>query len=112
MRTVEYCVCPLAAAHEKNQEVPTNQYTKWFDYDKIKNAVVFRTRRTGDMIDIKNARKKLKDVMINDKIPVYERDRLLLLADGCDIIWLTGYRISETYKVTEKTEKILMVKME
>lgn len=102
----------VTLSDKKMGEIPNLPYTKWFDYDKIKNAVVFRTRRTGDMIDIKNARKKLKDVMINDKIPVYERDRLLLLADGCDIIWLTGYRISETYKVTEKTEKILMVKME
>ena len=45
--TVEYCVCDLAAAHEKNQEVPTNQYTKWFDYDKIKKCPVIRTRKPG-----------------------------------------------------------------
>ena len=106
--TVEYCVCDLAAAHEKNQEVPTNQYTKWFDYDKIKQLTV-RTRRPGDFItvDENGGRKKLKDYFINEKIPKAQRDEILLLADGSHVVWVIGYRISAYYKVTETTKNIL-----
>ena len=106
--TVEYCVCDLSAALEKNQEVPTNQYTKWFDYDKIKQLTV-RTRRPGDFItvDEDGGRKKLKDYFINEKIPKAQRDEILLLADGSHVVWVIGYRISAYYKVTETTKNIL-----
>ena len=85
--TVEYCVCDLAAAHEKNQEVPTNQYTKWFDYDKIKKCPVIRTRKPGDYLTIADGRggmihKSLKSYLVDQKIPQAERDRLPILAEG------------------------------
>ncbi len=31
----------------KNQKIEENKYTKWFDYDKIKNSPCVRTRRQG-----------------------------------------------------------------
>ena len=83
-------------------------YTKWFDYDKIKQLTV-RTRRPGDFItvDENGGRKKLKDYFINEKIPKAQRDEILLLADGSHVVWVIGYRISAYYKVTETTKNIL-----
>ena len=103
-----------AAAMEKNQEVPTNQYTKWFDYDKIKKCPVIRTRQTGDYLTIADGRggmihKSLKSYLIDQKIPQAERDRLPILAEGEHVLWVVGYRISEYYKVTENTKRILEV---
>ena len=114
--TVEYCVCDLAAAHEKNQEVPTNQYTKWFDYDKIKKCPVIRTRKPGDYLTIADGRggmihKSLKSYLVDQKIPQAERDRLPILAEGEHVLWVVGYRISEYYKVTENTKRILKVQL-
>ena len=103
-----------AAAMEKNQEVPTNQYTKWLDYDKIKKCPVIRTRQTGDYLTIADGRggmihKSLKSYLIDQKIPQAERDRLPILAEGEHVLWVVGYRISEYYKVTENTKRILEV---
>ena len=114
--TVEYCVCDLAAAHEKNQEVPTNQYTKWFDYDKIKKCPVIRTRKPGDYLTIADGRggmihKSLKSYLVDQKIPQAERDRLPILAEDDHVLWVMGYRISEYYKVTENTKRILKVQL-
>lgn len=106
------CVVISALITEKMTDIPNLPYTKWFDYGKIKNTVVFRTRRAGDMVSIKGGSKKLRSVMIDDRVPVHERDSMYLLADGSSIIWIPGCRIGEEYKVTETTEKILMVKME
>jgi tRNA(Ile)-lysidine synthase len=84
---------------------------KWFDYDKIENTLKLRTRKPGDFIQIDShgGRKKLKDYFIDLKIPVEERDRLLLVADGKHIVWILGYgnRISEKYKIRDTTKKIL-----
>lgn len=102
-------------SYEKNMEIPKNCCMKWFDYDKIENTLVIRTRNEGDFIQINRTggRKKLKDYFIDHKIPREERDRILLIADGSHILWITGAtdRISENYKVSEKTKNILLIKL-
>lgn len=87
------------------------QYTKCFDYDKIDESLVFRKRESKDVIAVTSAggKKKLKDYMIDEKIPAKERDNIFVLADGKNILWVVGYRISEAYKVTSNTKKILMI---
>ena len=93
----------------KMDEIPKKPYTKWFDYDKIKNTVQIRTRRPGDRIQVQSGggHKKLKDYLIDSKIPQNQRDSLVLLADGKEIIWVVGMRISEAYKITQETKCIL-----
>jgi tRNA(Ile)-lysidine synthase len=94
----------------KNDEIPTNRYTKWFDYDKINHRIILRTRRPGDYLsNVRGSHKKLKDYLIDCKIPREDRDNCILLADGDHIIWVVGMRISEEYKVTEDTRRILKV---
>ena len=96
--------------YEKHKEIPQNQYTKWFDYDKIKDTLSVRTRQTGDYIMLKDGKRKtVKAYMIDEKIPRQERDRIPLLAEGNHVLWIVGYRISEYYKVTENTKQILQV---
>jgi tRNA(Ile)-lysidine synthase len=99
--------------YQKGMEIPQNQYTKWFDYDKIKNYITVRNRLTGDYLTINEAlqRKSLQDYMVDAKIPKELRDGLWLLADGQHILWVVGYRISQEYKVTENTKRILQVQL-
>ncbi len=97
--------------YKKNMDIPKKKYTKWFDYDTIKNTIFLRTRRPGDFmqINIDGGTKSLKDIFINDKIPREERDNIPLLCDGEHVMWITGNRISEAYKVTEQSKRILVV---
>ena len=93
-----------------SQNIPTDLYTKWFDYDKIKYSLNVRFRREGDYLTVndKNAKKLLSDYMTNEKIPSEKRDEIPLLADGDHILWVAGYRISNYYKVTDETKKIVV----
>ena len=52
----------------------------------------------------------LNRYMIDTKIPRELRDQVWLLADGDHIMWVIGYRISEYYKITEDTKRILEAK--
>lgn len=85
-------------------------YTKWFDYDKIESLAV-RTRRPGDYLCINEElqRKSLKEYLIQERIPAWERDRIPLLADGSHILWVVGHRISSAVKVREDTKKVLRI---
>ena len=88
-------------------------YTKWLDYDRIKNTTRLRTRQEQDylVINREGKRKKLKKYFIDEKIPAKRREQILLLADGAHILWVIGYRISEDVKVTEHTKRILEIRV-
>ncbi len=99
---------------ENFSQVPQNECTKCFDYDKMKESPVLRTRKTGDYFTIRDRdgrlrHQSLKDYLINNKIPERERDHIPVLAEGSHILWLVGYRISEYYKVSEETTTVLQV---
>lgn len=106
--SVTYQIIP-----HKFVQIQEKKYTKWLDYDKIKDNVEMRHRNPGDRISIlpSGGSKKLKDYLIDRKIPQGERDGLWLLADGQDILWIIGDRISEKYKVTDATRLILHIQI-
>lgn len=96
----------------KEEKISNSIYTKCFDYDKIKFGLWLRTREDGDYltIDASGHHKKLNQYYIDEKVPGYMRDGTLLLADGHSIMWVVGGRISEEYKITDRTKRALWVK--
>lgn len=90
-------------------EIPQKMYTKWFDYDKIKIGFSIRTRRNQDffVMDAEGHRKKLADYFINEKIPAAERGKILLIANGNEILWVVGWRMGRTAQVERETRMIL-----
>jgi tRNA(Ile)-lysidine synthase len=100
--------------YKKSMIIPQNGCTKWFDYDKIENTVLVRTRREGDFIQIDSNgnRKKMKSLFIDDKVPRERRNLLPLLADGEHIMWVIGGRMSEAYKVSAETKVILEISLD
>lgn len=96
----------------KEEKISNSIYTKCFDYDKIKFGLWLRTREDGDYltIDALGHHKKLNQYYIDEKIPGYMRDGTLLLADGHSIMWVVGGRISEEYKISVRTKRVLWVR--
>ncbi len=103
--------CRIFEKNEESLEIPRKTYTKWLDYDKIKDGFCIRTRRSGDYFisDAKGHRKKLKSYFIDEKIPVDERGKRWLLAQENEVLWLVGGRISEHVKVSQKTKYIFEI---
>lgn len=93
--------------------VPKKEYTKWFDYDIIKNGVVVRGRLAGDRIALYSdgRSKKLKDFLVNEKVPSAKRDDVLLIAEDSEILWAVGLRQSSRYQLTEQTRQVLEIKI-
>lgn len=92
--------------------VKENQYTKWLDYDKI-NQVCLRHRSAGDYLQINDigGKKKVKDYLINEKVPVRIRDQLWMFTDGSHVLWIPGYRISSAVKLSEDTQNIIKIQI-
>lgn len=93
-------------------QIQEKTYTKWLDYDRIEQCLRIRHRRPGDRFaSHPEGSKKLKDYLIDRKIPQKERDGLWLLADGSEILWVIGDRISQRYKVGKTTQRVLYIQI-
>ena len=94
--------------YDKNDK---DEFTKFFDSDKIYGNLIVRNRKNGDKIKMLGlgGSKKLKDLFIDLKVPKEDRDKVPILCDDEGIIWVIGHRISEDYKVDNSTKNVLRV---
>ena len=107
----EMFYCKTFSFSGKMEEIPQKQYTKWLDYDKIKDGFFIRTRKSGDYLicDAAGHHKRLKNYFIEEKWSAKKRDTAWILAQDAHVLWVVGGRISETVKVTEDTKWILEI---
>ncbi|MEK7396822.1 MAG: tRNA lysidine(34) synthetase TilS, partial [Candidatus Poribacteria bacterium] len=87
-------------------------YQKTFDYDIIKSDLHLRNRQQGDKLQPlgMSGTKKLKEYFIDKKIPRSQRNKIEILTDGNNIMWIVGYNtIDDRYKVTTQTKTHLNV---
>lgn len=105
---------------KKLKKLPAGKYIfedencAYLDFDKIEMPLIMRHRKPGDRfmpMGMKNS-KKLKDFFIDEKIPKFERDKVVLLCDKEKILWVSGHRIDNRVNVTKDTQNILMIKFE
>ncbi len=85
----------------------------YLDYHSLKLPLTVRTRHPGDRfqpLGLKGT-KKIKDFLIDLKVPREERNRIPLVISGDEIAWLAGYRISHRFRVTSETKKVLVLTM-
>lgn len=96
------------------EEIPQKDYTKWFNYDMIKDGLVIRSPKEGDyfVLDDTGRTKRLNRYYIDKKIPRSKRSSQLVVAEGDHILWAVPDRISEAYKITKNTERVLVITKE
>ncbi|MCR5213571.1 MAG: tRNA lysidine(34) synthetase TilS [Eubacterium sp.] len=92
-------------------EIRKDQYTKMIDCDKICDKLSFRHPKDGDFIVTREdgGRKKLSRFFTDNKVERDKRKDMILVADGNEIVWVVGLRLSERYKLTDKTEKVMQI---
>jgi tRNA(Ile)-lysidine synthase len=86
--------------------------TAFFDLDKTPLPWHVRTFLPGDRIIPfgMSGRKKVKDIFIDQKIPLSERKRIPLLFCGADLIWIAGVCVSELCRVHNRSASIVQVR--
>jgi tRNA(Ile)-lysidine synthase len=82
-----------------------------FDPDRIKGNLYIRQRRAGDRMTVKgmNGTKKVKDILIDMKIPRRMRDQIPLLTDDEHILWIPGVKRSNEYLPSKEADRVLYV---
>lgn len=85
----------------------------FIDADKIKLPLELRKWQAGDsFIPLgMSGRKKVSDYLIDEKVSLLDKENTWVLLSDNEIVWLVGYRISNQFKITEHTQKVLRVEI-
>ena len=95
--------------------LPDGKFEALFDYGRLKEAfgetspLTVRNRQRGDRFQPYGMQgtKKIKDFLIDAKVPRYERDSIPLLVCGEEVLWLISYTTSELFKIKPRTRQYL-----
>jgi tRNA(Ile)-lysidine synthase len=87
--------------------------TALFDAARVTFPLQVRNFRQGDRFNPLGmaGSQKVKTFFINHKVPRSQRLLCPILVSGGRIIWVGGYRIDDSAKVTQKTKKVLKAEL-
>jgi tRNA(Ile)-lysidine synthase len=93
--------------------IPAARNTACLDREKITFPLTIRNWMHGDYffpLGMRH-RKKLSDFFTDIKASLITKENTLVLVSGDEIAWVMGKRIDDRFKVTDKTRKVLEIKM-
>ncbi|SEQ71112.1 tRNA(Ile)-lysidine synthase [Lachnospiraceae bacterium NE2001] len=97
--------------YDESLDLSKKEYTKLIDCDKINFVPVLRIPKPDDFIVVSSdgGTKKLSRFFTHSKIDREQRAVFPVVADGNEIIWVVGLRLSERYKVTGSTKRVMKI---
>jgi tRNA(Ile)-lysidine synthase len=91
----------------------------YLDFEKLTLPIEIRTRRKGDRIKFKDLGvKKLKKILIDDKVPLDIREKVPIIAQGDKPVGIfrsyygASNRVAVDYMVSESTKRVLVLTLE
>ncbi len=98
------------AEYTNDTSFTANPFAAYMDADKLPEALVVRRRRPGDRFFPLGApgSRKLKEYFIDRKVPREARETPLI-ASGDTVLFIPGFGIADTVKITAQTTRALRV---
>ncbi len=84
----------------------------FLDIEKISFPVTLRSRKAGDRykpLGLNGKTQKVKDLLINKKLSIFEKNEVMILEDSEKIMAITMLTISDDVKISEGTQSILRI---
>lgn len=79
-------------------------------YNKLVFPLYIRQRQNGDKMSLTVGTKKVKDILIDQKVPKSIRDRLLVIASEDEVLWIPG--IKKAHVNRDCNEKIYIYEVD
>lgn len=97
-----------------DEGLPKEAESVIMDLDKIIFPITVRYREDGDkfMPLGMSSFKKLKDFFIDEKLPKFQRDRVVIFSDQEKIFWISGYRLDQRVAITDQTKNFVLFSIE
>lgn len=98
----------LTEVNRKEVVMNQNPNIEFFDADIVPEFLVLRNWQHGDTFHPIGApgSTKMSDFLTNIKIPLIDKQKVLVLTNRVDVIWVVGKRLSDKFRVTPTTNRI------
>ena len=98
---------------EKVEEFSDGKSAAEVDGDLLTLPLQLRTWKAGDkMIPLgMQGHRNVSDVLNELKLPAHEKEKKEIVVSGDEIVWVPGYRIADKFKVTDKTRRMLRLRL-
>jgi tRNA(Ile)-lysidine synthase len=86
--------------------------TEFIDKSKLEFPLTLRQWKAGDYfypIGMGMKKKKVKKFLTDLKVPLHEKEKVLVLESNQKIVWVVGYRLDERFKVSPSSTGISKV---
>lgn len=93
---------------------PVDPAVEWFDADRLTFPLRIRGPLPGDRFrpwGMQGSR-KIKEILIDAKIPAGSRKNFPLVVSGDEILWIPGIRRSRAAAIEPATDRVLVIKLE
>lgn len=110
--TEEGISAPIKLEIEQSMAIgETEKNTIYLDAEKLNFPLKLRKWRKGDSFKPfgMGGSKKLSKFFKDEKLSATEKEKIWVLVDKNEVVWVVGKRMDDTYKVTQKTEKIIKI---
>ena len=92
----------------ENKTIQNDAAIGQFDLDKLHFPLLLRNWKQGDKIKPLGMRgqKKISDILIDKKMPLYEKENVFVIESNGKIVWLIGLVINDDFKIVDKTKLV------
>jgi tRNA(Ile)-lysidine synthase len=98
-------------AHQNYSGLSSDQVM--LDLDTLSFPLIWRSWQQGDTIQPlgMKGRKKISDILIDEKVPIVQKDKVSVLVSRGEIVWLCGFRLNHRFRITPDTKNVLQLKI-
>jgi tRNA(Ile)-lysidine synthase len=98
---------------EDNFTIEKEKNVAYFDFNKLSFPLQLRRWMPGDRFTpfgMKGS-KLLSDLLIDEKVNLFEKENVWVLLSGEEIIWVVGIRASDKHRITSATGKVFRARL-
>ena len=92
----------------KDKMIPAGKEFASLDFDKLSFPLEIRRWQAGDSFHPygMKGKKKVSDLLIDEKVPLPDKENTYVLCSRGKIAWVIGHRIDQKFRVTANTTRI------
>ena len=102
-----------AATRNISFKISDSRDVAYIDADKLQFPLLVRKWQQGDYFRPLGMEgfKKVSDFFIDQKLSLPQKEKVWIIANGEQVVWIIGHRLDDRFKITSQTKMILRIEL-